>query len=299
MKTDAIIISELNDQDKAETLFRTVLNDGTDKKAILAVLRDQPSVALARLNYTKSLTAKGASDILDEVLGQIPDAKHARELMAQNLSPERLQELLQARGDLPSVASHLAELEDLLQVILRDVSDDASEASDSSISISKKDVSFEEMSDAEEDEAREEVHDQPASSSRYSFDIHSPLPLLKLYYWAAKVKDRADYQEFLAMPIGGLTVKDFLLMAIWQHAGYPDDLTDVSPDYYETVGLDSSEDERLSTLINESNLTKFSIEEIESARVDLARQRQRIATAPATVEAARSQAKDVANKLNF
>lgn len=301
MTSKAIIKAALADQEKAEVHFREVLNRGEGRANVLAVFADQPSAALARLNDTKALTDRGAADILDEVVGQVPDAERARELMEQELPPERLRQLLLARGDLVSTAAYIVSLEDIVQVVMLDMIEQMKDDEDTT-HLTAREMSASEISIEEIDEAHghyEDEGNQLGPSSSYDLEFNSPMPLFVILNWAHKIKDRADYPEFLDTHLGGYTAKQLIALALWSNAGCPTEVSDMPMGSFDEVGIDVDEAEELLTELLDFSPPRFSRGEIEDARMSLAKRRQAQATAPTLVDQARDAAEQVKDELDF
>jgi hypothetical protein len=307
MTTKAIIKAELADQEKAEIHFRTVLNRGAGRADVLAVFAEQPSAALARLNDTKALTDRGAADILDEVVGQVPNSERARELLEQELPPERLRTLLLARGDLPSSAAYIVSLSDLVHVVLNDLietmRDDEEGAHVTQVAL--REVRLEEMSIEEIDANNERAADETENSSPssqpniYQMEINSPMPLYVMLNWAYKLKDREDFPEFLETQLGAYSVKQIVALALWHNSGCPLDLSEMAFESFDDLGINPDEAESILTDLLESNPPTFSRGEIEDARLGLTKRRQTQAAAPTLVDKAREEAEKLAEDLDF
>jgi hypothetical protein len=110
---------------KVGQLLRGVLSDDpTKKREAIAILTQNPGNALALLGFGNDalgLTVRGASDVFEEVVGAIGDADEALELMRKHLTPDRLAELVVGRGDLPSAAALVADIDTLVAAINADM----------------------------------------------------------------------------------------------------------------------------------------------------------------------------------
>jgi len=300
MKADITRIM-MDDSSRAADLFRELLNGSQERRAIiLQSVAEIKEHALALVQKDElGLTAKGNADVLDEVLGTVKEPAEAQKLMQQHLSPARLRELLQARGDLPSVASELAPFEDVLAAILDDVHDDiqrrAETGEDRSHMALPSHVKLEEAEDDKDDEEDDAEDDEPAF-------LQSPLPLLKLFSWAVKLRDRDDYSEFLDLSVGHHRVRDLLALAVWEQNGCPDQLDVVPGDEFERVGLDHEEGRALlGKMLEDDDVARFGAQEIEEARLELTRQRAALENAPQLLspQAAKNKAADVGRKLGI
>jgi len=287
----------LDDPSSAADLFREMLNGTPETRAIVrTAIAERPEHALALLQTDNlGLTAKGNADVLDEVLGTIEDASHARKLMHENLSSERLRELLLARGDLPAVASDLAPLEDVLAAILDEVHEDLQKRAESGED--RSNMRLPEHVGLEDDDNDEEDDDDDDPVF-----LQSPLPLLRLFDWALKLRDRVDYSEFLELKVGHHTVCDLLALAVWEQNGCPDQLESVPGDEFERVGLDHDHGRvLLGGLLEGDEIVRFGAQEIEEARIELSRQHAAVEKAPQLLspQAAKSKAAEAGHKLGI
>jgi len=327
MATKAIIKAQLTEQSTAEHLFKQVLNHGKGRQDILAAISDAPSAALARLNATQSLTNKGAADILDEIVGQIPSEEEARLLMEQTITTERLRLLLQARGDLPSSAAYVASLDTIAQAIMTDMIQQMreDEGFKAAVEALREDNEFETVAPLDTPAAEQEIRAQKQESDQLStlpeddWAIHTPVPLFIAMQWAHKLKERADYAEILNIQIGSYRLLHLVLMGAMLDASDDssegDNDSDESDDDGRLFGANTGADEMLisKTLIDlniDSDLAdtalaefdhipQFSRGEIERARNELAKKRQAQKSAPALVEQGREDAAAIAEKLDF
>jgi len=309
MTSRAIIKSDLSDQAKAEKHFREVLKHGANRPDILAVFAEQPSAALARLNDTKALTDRGAADILDEVVGQVPNNARARELLEQELPPERLRQLLLARGDLYSSAAYVVSLTDIVQVVLADMGEqmagDENEEQPAQVierEISETDLSIEDRAFARERQADMDEHLIPPSApQKIQLDIDSPAPLYILLDWAHKLKDRDDYEEFLATNLGRYSILQCILLALWHEARCPDISENeiLESGVLDNAGLDTEEANDALRDLFASGAPIFSRAEIEDARFNLSKRRKEQKQAPTMVDEARDVAAQVKDELDF
>lgn len=299
MPSKAIIKSQMSEQENAENLFREVLRRGCARNDILAVIADEPQAALARLNDTRALTTKGSADMLDEIVGQISDSEHARELLEQELPPARLRELLVARGDLPSSAAYVVSLEDVLQAVFSDISELMREDETDRQNVVQ--VIQRESSDGWSTEESTEFDDEERGSFVVvELDINSPAPLYALRAWAYKLKDRDDYEEFLSASVGGFSILQCVLLALWHDAGCPSAVDNsLNIGALDDLSIDHGTAEEAMRDLFESGPPAFSRAEIEDARLQLAKRRQAREQAPSLVEETRDQAARVADELDF
>lgn len=91
------------------------------KQAVLTIKANPAMVVQAMQNYRPTdsqfgLTLKGQADVVDLTLGCVTN-EEATEMLRNHLTPDRVTELLRARGDLPSIAANVADVE-MLQAVL-------------------------------------------------------------------------------------------------------------------------------------------------------------------------------------
>ncbi len=106
--------------------FKDVLHgDQAVRKETRALIKsDLASTAVALNSHRQyGLTKRGAADVLDEVVAAIPDPQEARALVEGAMSPQRLRELVAARGDLASTAAMVVSLEIFIGAMLADMDD--------------------------------------------------------------------------------------------------------------------------------------------------------------------------------
>ena len=106
--------------------FVDVLHGSVDQKnESRALIKSDIGSALRALNRHRShgLARKGAADVLDEVAGMFADPNVAREQIESVMSPERLRELIAARGDLASSAATVVSLDTFVAAMLMDIED--------------------------------------------------------------------------------------------------------------------------------------------------------------------------------
>ncbi len=299
MTSHAIIKAEMTDQAKAEKHFREVLRRGSGRSDILAVIADEPQAALARLNETRALTDKGSADMLDEIVGQIPDTARARELLEQELPAARLHKLLAARGDLASSAAYVVSLEDILHAVFSDISELMHE--DEADRQNFVQVIHRESSDGWTSEESLEFDDEEGDASAVvELDINSPAPLYALRAWAYKLKDREDYEEFLGANMGGFSLLQCILLAVWHDTGCPE-IVDHCLDAHtlDELGIDHDTANEAMLELFEAGPPSFSRAEIEDARLQIAKRRKAREEAPSLTEETRDQAARVAEELDF
>ncbi len=166
--TQALVVTK-------DTLEKTLSEDANLKAEALSTLRHDPVRALQLLQspVDSGLSTHGAALVLDEVAAVLP-ADEAADILAHNMSPARLAELMAERGDLGSTVVLLANRQIVIQALMSDLEDGK------------------------------------------SVDV-----AVRLKYWAQKLKDREDWEEFLEEIIGEETVRWYLLMLIWNEAGRP------------------------------------------------------------------------------
>lgn len=122
------IVKRLENPETAGEIFRTVLRKGHSQRSeVLAAITQNPMTALAALQHgheALGLNERGAADVLEVVLEQTAEhygEEMATQLMAMHLTSDRLAELLNGRGDLPSMSADLAPLEVVVEAVKEDM----------------------------------------------------------------------------------------------------------------------------------------------------------------------------------
>lgn len=88
---------------------------------------------------------------------------------------------------------------------------------------------------------------------------------LLILAWALNAKDREDWHELLQQEIGGATLRDLLIAAVYMDVR--EKIEEITPDMWVDVGLDSIDaTDRLQELLNEDSLPNFSNLDVASAR---------------------------------
>lgn len=264
---------------------------------IRALVWANPVSALERLRRSgeAGLTRMGEASMLDEVVGQYADPAIARSVINENLTRERQIELVAARGDLPSSAAFVVDPEVVFEALLRELKENVGESDR-----------------AEDDFGGDTIVGHPEAD---------PFVILA---WAHKYRERDDWTELLDRVIGEYTVRDHLLIAIWNDAGCPqvfdeppeatshgegddeDDGEDEGPhgrltdDLFDVVGLDSDEARNaLSALISDGRAMRLSREAIDEAKSAIAERRRLRETAPLSSDAARGASEETKGELDI
>ncbi len=190
------------------------IGDDAESREIRAMIRANPGGALALLadREHSQLSLWQSALLLDEVVGQVPNIDECRTLINDHVGEGTQEELLAIRSDLPASAAYVVDKERLVGALLRDIG-------------------------AGED--------------------NIPARCLVFLTWSMKLLDRPDWSEILTMEIDGLSVQDLILLGIaTEHTRFEegDDveeaLEDITPDVYETHGLNPNEgEERLRELL--------------------------------------------------
>ncbi len=133
-KTQAIV-QRLMDEKGTIDVFNIVLRGGEGAADVLLAFRENPQAALQAIDRgfatddAQGFDPKRIADTLELVLGEVPDATVARQLLADHMRPERAVELLVARGDLDAVAADVSDLDLIQAAILTEVLTAAGELS--------------------------------------------------------------------------------------------------------------------------------------------------------------------------
>lgn len=108
-----------------DTFNQLLSGDPAAKREALVVLAQKPSRALQLLQDPTAigLSPMAAANVLDEVVAVLPK-KTAAAVLAENLTTERLAELLAERGDLGSTAALLANRQAVFLAMVKDLAEE-------------------------------------------------------------------------------------------------------------------------------------------------------------------------------
>lgn len=348
MGTSAIVLKQqMADPGKAGSLMKLLLAPkGTEgRQEVMDLVKAEPQLALAALQHgdqALGLTPRGSADVLEEVIGAVGEDAAAAHLVEQNLTPERVAELLAARGDLPSAAAEVATLQQLIDAIREDVRPHgtvlnpdpglvesstpfvgrpprAASPEDVDTSTAPEDVLEEGDEDSFEDEEddngnvsaeahsdfAEDEKEEPSGDVRLLNDPYlTAQALLAFRSWALKLKGRKDYAELLMQRIFGSRIfRTYVLLAVYLEAHQPQDLSEVTIDLYDSVGIDPEEGaSELARILSRGELDEVELdpEAWHEAGVAYSESREAKARAPKTIdELERDKAKSAAAKLGF
>jgi hypothetical protein len=235
--------------DGAKTVFHRALGEKEeDRVAAMAAIsanRRETLLALQAGDRALGLSPKGSADVLEVVLGDFEDPVEAQTFMNDHLTVERQAELLQGRGDLPAIASEIASMEAILQAIHDEVR----------------------ISAKAEKETDDQLVDPESEMDGESFAVGYDV-MLTLRLWAHKLKDRADYGEFLSEVVGVLTIHQLLLLAQWHESSCPQDVMDVPYGMFDELGLDPLESQQeLESLLGSNMVPNFDPEVVAESRI--------------------------------
>ncbi len=134
-ETTRAIVQRLMNEKETIGVFDLVLRGGDGAADVLLAFRENPQAALQAIDRgfttddAQGFDTKRIADTLELVLGEVPDAAVARQLLADHVRPERAVELLVARGDLDAVAADVSDLDLIQAAILTEVLTAAGELS--------------------------------------------------------------------------------------------------------------------------------------------------------------------------
>jgi hypothetical protein len=293
MSDQSIIVQKLNDPDQAGALFQEVLRRGESKASIVRVMKEHPEMALARLqqgDVPLGLTPKGSADILDELVGEVGDDR-ASVLIRDHLTPDRLQELLAARGDLPASAIYVASREDVLAAIAGDVGSSHSQSSEAFAAVVLRAWAY-------------KIKDRSDYADILNMEVNGRRfrdYLLALFWSDVRMHEGRDRQQYGAD--AEEREDDEVLSADGADASPSDDelLEGVDVKDFEDLGLEPNEGlQALRDLLESGQLAKFDAVDISEARAELTARRKEIEQTPATLtEEARDRADEEADDLDF
>lgn len=230
----------------AKSVFTKLLDN--DSETRLAI-RSDPSAALAALQQGEQklgLSQQVAAKALDEVLDAYRDPVEARTVLDANMTIARQAELIEAGGDLDRAAADIVGL-DTLHVTLLGIllgyngptSFPVMQAPFSTaIPIPHDDIQEDaELVASMGEEPESEEDDEPVDELQSMMDTNSD-HCIALYRFARKLRGNPCYQELLEVDLGGMTLREHLAYAAWDMADRPNDVGDISPDLFDSIGLD-------------------------------------------------------------
>jgi len=101
--------------------IKQMFGDKDTRSQALATIRESPGMALAVLaDRSTELSLPARARAFDEVLGEIQDPGEAQKLVAEHFHTDMVNELLAARGGLPSAAVHTLDREAITAAMLYD-----------------------------------------------------------------------------------------------------------------------------------------------------------------------------------
>ncbi len=295
-------------------IFRSALDPhDAQSREMQAILADNPERALAALatdSQTLGLSLKGAADALEIILGDMTEER-GRELLAAHLTHHRRVELIQGRGDLPSVSSSIAEMDDVIAAMLAEIrSMDEGSSMDFFAAVKEREVqaaaekadaselSPEDVDDAlpqgeeltEEEEQKPDASDrggeEDGEDSRHSLmDMDHGADIVTLGVlraWALKLCDRSDYDQFLEFEIAGVTIRRHLIFAVALETR----TRDVPATTFDEIGLDPDEArEELRALLDAHRIQTFDADAVERARARLIKHHKEVEGGPLFADA--------------
>ena len=331
-----VLKREMQDPATAGLVLRKLIDrrDAAGRKEVMDLVKADPPLALAALQHgddVLGLTSRGSADVAEEIIGAIGDDAKAREHVGQNLTSDRVAELLMGRGDLPSALVDIATVAQLIEAMRQDIAPyrDVNESSVLSPHAPVESVVLDSDrvstpaggSDDEDDEddedalvtkpeggeafGDEEEIDEPVGDAALINDPYlKPGALLMFRSWAIRLRDRKDFAEILEQRVFGTrTFKTYLLLCFWVEAFRPDDLDDVPDASFDSIGLEPEEGRtELARIIKGGELDEIDLDPAEwhAARAEHGARQEAIAHAPKTIdETERDKAKEAASKLNF
>jgi hypothetical protein len=341
--SDLVLRREMQDPATAGALLRKMISskDAEGRKQVMDLVKAEPTVALAALQYgddALGLTPRGSADVADEIIGVIGDDKRAREHVEQNLTSERVSELLVGRGDLPSALVHIASIPQLIEAIRQDIAphEDRSEASilaaqmppSESVVVdtdristpaSAPTVDEEDDEDSEDalatdaaergsgdeyEEEEEEVEEPVGDAALIDDPYLRPGALLIFRSWAIRLRDRKDFTDILSHRVFHTrTFRTYVLLCFWFESGKPEELDDVPGDMFDSISMDPEEGrDELQRILHGGELSEIDLDPSEwlTAKADHGARKDAAVHAPKTIdEIERAKAKEAAGKLNF
>ncbi len=344
MSSEIVLKREMQDPATAGPLLRMMISrkDAEGRKEVMDLVKAEPTLALAALQYgddVLGLTPRGAADVADEIIGIIGDDSKAREHVEQNLTSERVSELLQGRGDLPSALVHIATIPQLIEAIRQDIAphvdrteksvlaeqvspsesvvvdndristpasaptvDDEDDDEDEGVLTTDTD---ERGSTAEEDDDEDEEAEPPSGDVSLIDDPYlKPAALLIFRAWAIRLRERRDFADIIGYRVFHMrTFRTYVLLCFWYESGKPEELDDVPGDMFDSIGMDPEEGrDELQRILQGGELSEIDLDPAEwlTAKADHGARKEAAVQAPKTIdEIERAKAKEAASKLNF
>lgn len=260
-----LILLSLEDPLRARQLVHTLLTkdrNDADRREILATIRDFPQRALALLQNDPNalgVTPRGAADILDLVVEAVDDDDRAGALLTEHVSPERLVELLEGRGDLASSAALIAPFPLLMQAALTNLLQTVENA---------------------------------------DFTLNA-LFALQFWADKFRARGESDYRRFLDQVIGRHQVRDLIAYDIWLMHGKPDeeDMDELLRGELELADLD--QDKAIEAIRAMSEKFRFSASDVADARESYTEEREERERNEQKVVDPAAEAKKAAKDITF
>lgn len=193
----------------------SVLRDAEqgDAHTFHAIMENQ-GAALAALQQDDAalgLSTRSAAKALEEILGTFTSPSEVRAMMDAYITPDRQAQLVAALGDLDSIAAITVGQTTLHLMLLHALANPTTIATPN---IGKQ------------TDPRERIDH---SASRQN---------IQLYRIAMVIKHNPCYEQLLNVDLDGLSFRDRLLVAAWVLAGRLKFVDDITPDFFDNVGLD-------------------------------------------------------------
>ncbi len=259
----ALVLIQLESDPK--TVFEALLK--RDPFTRLAI-RENPSAALAALQQGEEklgLSQPTAARALDEVVETFDDLMEARTTMDLNITVDRQAELLTAGGDLERSAAMIAGYDALYVALLGVLVSSTAFTVTMTASVSIDDLDDDDVDG--EDGAEEEETEEDALQDLMASNLDRSGAV---YGFARKLTENSCYEDLLEADLGGLTLRQILMLAVWGISDRPSNVEEVMASSLNEVGLDRDlcVDE-LKRLIASQRILELNLEDAARVRQEI------------------------------
>lgn len=255
----ALVLTQL--ENDPSTVFKALLNRDPFTRL---VVRENPGAALAALQQGEEklgLSQPAAARALDEVLETFHDLGRAREMMDANLMIERQVELIEAGGDLERSAAMIAGHDALHITLLNTLLNSTAFRATLATNVSEN------PDDDDNDDAEEDDPEQIALEVTLDTNLDRCVSVFRV---ARKLTENPCFTELLEADLGGLTLRQILMLAVWDTSDRPSNAEDVMASLMNEVGLDRDVCmDDLKQLIASQRILELNFEDAERIRQEI------------------------------
>ena len=211
----ALTLRDLESAGSGSQVLKSLLSkDAKQHAEACALVSAHPRAAIQLLQNSAEdlkLTDRQRADVADEVLALGGESSEVEQMVADSLTPEAQAELFRARGDLPSVLQAFMTPSGLALALAKIFLEAPPRA--------KHEVEpDDEEEETEEEEAPEDGHEEEVQVL-HEHDDRSRDVTDEIMAWAARAKERSDYDDLLAV-VDGFGFR-MVTLASWRSAGRP------------------------------------------------------------------------------